>query len=57
MNALKRKKEQGIKLGRKAIYSEEIILEIKKLREEGLSLQKISEKLDISIATVARLSK
>lgn len=57
MNALKRKKEQGIKLGRKSIYSEEIILEIKKLREEGLTLQKISEKLDISIATVARLSK
>lgn len=57
MNALKRKKEQGIKLGRKAIYSEETINEIKLLRSQGLTLQEISIKLNISTATVGRLAK
>lgn len=54
-NALQRKKEQGVKLGRKATYGDEEIRQIKELREQGLSCQAIADRLAISKATVTRL--
>lgn len=56
-NALKRKKEQGIKLGAPVKYKADKIEEIKTLRKQGMTCQAIADKLGISKATVSRLAK
>lgn len=55
--ALKAKKEQGIKLGAPVKYKADKIEEIKALRKQGMTCQAIADKLGISKATVSRLAK
>lgn len=55
-NALKRKKEQGVRLGAKPVYGEDMIEKIKELREANCSYGEIASQLGISKSTVFRLA-
>lgn len=54
-NALQRKKEQGVILGRPTIIDENTITLIHTLREQGLSYDKISEETGVSKGSISRL--
>lgn len=56
-NALQAKKQQGIKLGRSFKYSDDVVSKIKNHREEGLSMQEISNLMAIPKSTVIQLAK
>lgn len=56
-NALKRKKEQGVKLGRKEKFGDDIRAKVRKLHKKGLSYREIEKELNVSKATVFRILK
>ena len=56
-NALKRLKEQGIKLGRRQTYDCKQREEVVKLYKKGLTMQQVTEKTGISKASVCRIIK
>ena len=55
--ALNKLKEQGVKLGTQPKYDDNMVAQVKELREQGLSYQEIADKLGISKSTAARLDK
>lgn len=55
-NALKRKKEQGVKLGAKPIYGEDMVEKVKEMRAQKISYEKIAKQLGISKRTAFRLA-
>ena len=55
--ALKAKKEQGIKIGAPRHYDDGVESKVNELRERGLSMQAIANELGVSKTTVARLIK
>ena len=54
-NALQRKKEQGVILGRPTTIDEKTVTLIHTLREQGLSYNKISEETGVSKGSISRL--
>lgn len=54
-NALKAKKESGVHLGRNFKYEAETVAEIVGLREQGVTLQAIADRLGMSKNTVASI--
>ena len=56
-NALKRKKEQGVKLGRKEKFDSEMRARVCNLHKKGLSFREIERQLGVSKATVFRILK
>lgn len=54
-NALQRKKEQGVILGRPTTIDEKTVTLIHTLREQGLSYDKISEETGVSKGSISRL--
>ena len=54
-NALRRKKEQGVILGRPTTIDEKTLTLIHTLREQGLSYDKISEETGVSKGSISRL--
>jgi len=56
-NALQRKKENGIKLGRKKIYNDEDTNRVLNMSKQGYKNIEISDILQISPATVCRILK
>lgn len=56
-NGLQRKKEQGVRLGTPPKYDEAVAEQVRELRAQGYSCQKIADKLGISKSTAARLGK
>ncbi len=54
-NALQRKKEQGVILGRPTTIDEKTVTLIHTLREQGLSYDKISEETRVSKGSISRL--
>lgn len=54
-NALKRKKEMGVKLGCPSKYTQEDIKKIKELKAQKMTCRQIADELGMSKATVARL--
>lgn len=57
MNALQRKKEQGVVLGRRKTIDEETEKEINKLYAKGKTMQEITDICGISKASVCRILK
>ena len=56
-NALKRKKENGVVLGRPKVIDTERIERIKELKKSGMSPYEIAEEVGISVPSVYRLLK
>ena len=54
-NALRRKKEQGIVLGRPTRWNEEMADEIRERYDKGETLSMLSDEYGVSIATVSRI--
>ena len=54
-NALRRKKEQGVILGRPTTIDENTLTLIHTLREQGLSYDKISEETGVSKGSISRI--
>ena len=54
-NALQRKKEQGVILGRPTTIDEKTLALIHSLREQGLSYDKISEETGVSKGSISRI--
>ena len=54
-NALQRKKEQGVILGRRPTIDEKTVTLIHTLREQGCSYDKISEETGVSKGSISRL--
>ena len=54
-NALRRKKEQGVILGRPTTIDEKTLTIIHSLREQGLSYDKISEETGVSKGSISRI--
>lgn len=54
-NALRRKKEQGVILGRPTTIDEKTLTLIHTLREQGCSYDKISEKTGVSKGSISRI--
>ena len=54
-NALRRKKEQGVILGRPTTIDEKTLTLIHSLREQGLSYDKISEETGVSKGSISRI--
>lgn len=54
-NALRRKKEQGVILGRPTTIDEKTLTLIRSLREQGCSYDKISEKTGVSKGSISRI--
>ena len=54
-NALQRKKEQGVILGRPTTIDEKTLTRIHTLREQGCSYDKISEETGVSKGSISRL--
>lgn len=57
MNALQRKKEQGVVLGRRKTIDEETGKEINKLYAQGKTMQEVADTCGISKASVCRILK
>jgi DNA invertase Pin-like site-specific DNA recombinase len=56
-NALQRKKEQGIRLGKKVDYTKADEERAIELRKQGLTLQEVHDRTGISISAIHRLCK
>ena len=54
-NALQRKKEQGVILGRPTTIDEKTLTRIHTLREQGYSYDKISEETGVSKGSISRI--
>lgn len=56
-NALQRKKQQGVVLGRPRTISDDVRQEIITLKKNGKTYREISKELGVSIATINRITK
>ncbi len=56
-NALQRKKQQGVVLGRPRTISDDVRQEIIALKKNGKTYREISKELGVSIATINRITK
>lgn len=55
--ALEARRRQGVQLGRKRSYSDEVIAKVKALRASGLTVRAISQRTGVSPAWVAKLTR
>lgn len=54
-NALKAKKEQGIRLGRDSQYGADVVAQIEDMTANGMSVRAIANELGMSASTVSRI--